>query len=231
MSGFSGFPAGTATFLQGITENNDKAWFDAHRDAYEASYVAPAKALVAAIGPRLREISPDVAFEPKVNGSIFRINRDVRFSKDKRPYRNHLDLWFWHGAHRGSAFPGFFFRMYSDRLILGAGMHQFEKPQLEAYRRAVVEEGSGELLARAVEAVRKAGPYTIGGASRKSVPRGFDPAHERAGFLLHEGIWAQFETEPGPVAQTPGFVDFCTTHFRAMWPISRWLLDKVAGKA
>ena len=68
MSGFSGFPAGTATFLQGITEHNDKAWFDAHRDAYEANYVAPANALVTAIGPRLREISPDVAFEPKVNG-------------------------------------------------------------------------------------------------------------------------------------------------------------------
>ena len=131
MSTFSGFPAGTATFLQGIGENNEKTWFDAHRDAYEACYVAPAKAFVAAIGPRLREISPDVSFEPKVNGSIFRINRDVRFSKDKRPYRNHIDLWFWHGAHRGSASPGFFFRMYSDRLILGAGMHQLEKPQLE----------------------------------------------------------------------------------------------------
>ena len=121
--------------------------------------------------------------------------------------------------------------MYSDRLILGAGMHQLEKPQLDAYRRAVVEEGSGGLLVRAVEAVRKAGPYTIGGASRKAVPRGFDPAHARADFLLHEGIWAQLETEPGPVAQTSGFVDFCTTHFRAMWPISRWLLDEVAGKA
>jgi uncharacterized protein (TIGR02453 family) len=231
MSGFAGFPSGTAEFLAGLTEHNEKAWFEAHRDAYERDFIEPAKAFVAAIGPKLCEISPDVAYEPRVNGSIFRINRDVRFSKDKRPYKNHLDLWFWHGDRRGWNTPGFFFRLLPDRLVLGAGMHQFEKEQLETFRQAVVYRKSGERLVTAVEAVRAAGPYEIGGASRKSVPRGFDAAHERAGLLLHEGLWAHLETEPWPAAGKPDFVDACAAHFRAMWPISRWILEEVAGGA
>ena len=76
-----------------------------------------------------------------------------------------------------------------------------------------------------------AGPYEIGGATRKSVPRGLDTSHERAGFLLHEGLFASFEGKAGPIAETPGFVDFCEKHFRAMWPVSRWLLGEVTGKA
>ncbi len=230
MAGFSGFPRGTAEFLRGLTKNNDKAWFDANRDAYEANYVEPARSFVAAIGPRLKKTSPTVEFSPKVNGSLFRINRDVRFSKDKTPYKNHIDLWFWHGDRRGWGSPGFFFRMYADRLILGSGMHKFEKPQLEAYRKAVVDDRAGRALAEAVDHVRAAGPYEIGGATRKSVPRGFDAKHERAAFLLHDGLHASLDTKPGKVVGTPAFVDYCVGHFQAMWPISRWLLEEVTGK-
>lgn len=230
VAAFSGFPPGTASFLRAIAANNDKKWFDSHRDAHDALYVEPARAFVEAIGPRLGEISPTVSFDPKVNGSLFRIQRDVRFSKDKTPYKNHIDLWFWHGARRGRTRPGFFLRMFAERVIIGTGMHKFEKKQLDAYRRAVVDDDAGAALVEAVAAVSAAGPYIIGGASRTAMPRGFKRDHERAGFLLHEGLWASLETRVGTVAQTPEFVDFCLGHFAAMWPISRWLLDEVAGK-
>jgi uncharacterized protein (TIGR02453 family) len=231
MSTFGGFPKGTAKFLRELSRNNEKAWFDAHRGDYQASYVEPALAFVEAIGPRLQRISPSVSFEPKINGSLFRINRDVRFAKDKRPYKDHIDLWFWHGNKRGWASPGFFFRLLSGRLILGAGMHRFEKPQLDKFRSAVVDARAGKALAKTVDQVRKAGPYDIGGATRKSVPRGFDAEHERSAFLLHEGLFATFEGEPGKISETPGFVDFCESHFRAMWPVSRWILGEVTRPA
>jgi hypothetical protein len=127
MTSFQGFPRETIRFLRDLSRNNEKAWFDAHREDYQEHYVGPALAFIASIGPRLQKISPSVTYEPKVNGSLFRINRDVRFSKDKRPYKDHLDLWFWHGDKRGWESPGFFFRLLPDRLILGAGMHRFEK--------------------------------------------------------------------------------------------------------
>jgi uncharacterized protein (TIGR02453 family) len=228
MTSFQGFPDATFAFLRGITKDNDKAWFDANRDLYDAGYVEPAKGFVAAIGPRLARLSPTVAYEPKVNGSLFRINRDVRFSKDKTPYKNHLDLWFWHGDRRGWGSPGFFFRMYADRLILGAGMHKFEKPQLEAYRAAVVAPRSGSALTRVIDEVTAAGPYAIGGATRKTVPRGFDSDHQRAGLLLHDGLTAALDQKLDNSAGTPEFADVCLGHFKAVWPLAEWLLEEVA---
>src|SRR3954447_12759897 len=87
---FNGFPKETFAFLEGIAAHNEKAWFEDHRDLYEAGYVAPARAFVETLGPKLKKVSPTVQFEPKVNGSLSRINRDIRFSKDKRPYKDHL---------------------------------------------------------------------------------------------------------------------------------------------
>ena len=229
MASFQGFPPGTTRFLRELSRNNDKAWFDAHRASYQTIYVEPALAFVAAIGPQLQKIAPSVSFEANINGSLFRINRDVRFSKDKRPYKDHIDLWFWHGDKRGWESPGFFFRLLPDRLILGAGMHRFEKTQLDAFRAAVVDARAGKALAKALDGVRSAGPYVIGGATRKSVPRGFDASPDRAKLLLHEGMFASFEGKLPPVLETPVFVDFCEKHFHAMWPVSRWLLKEVIG--
>ena len=97
---FTGFPPETFAFLTGLIQNNTKQWFDDHRSDYDQYWVEPAKDFVAGIGPKLRAFAPNVNFEPKINGSIFRINRDVRFSNNKRPYKTTLDLWFWEGEKR-----------------------------------------------------------------------------------------------------------------------------------
>ena len=85
---FTGFPLETFRFLMELSANNAKPWFDAHRGDYERYYLKPALAFIEAIGPRLqREVSADVQYEARVNGSLFRINRDVRFSTTRRPTR------------------------------------------------------------------------------------------------------------------------------------------------
>jgi uncharacterized protein (TIGR02453 family) len=226
--GFSAFPAETLEFLGGIARNNSKDWFEANRDLYEAGYVAPAREFVEAFGPRLRKISPTVKYEPKINGSIARINRDVRFSKDERPYKDHLDLWFWHGEKRGWDRPGFFFRITPKRVFLGTGMHQFDGKMLDDFRKAVLADKPGRALVAAIDKVKAAGAYEIGGVSRKTIPRGFDAAHERAGFLLHEGLHAGMDL-PSDAATASGFSDVAYGHFAATWPISKWLLNEVAG--
>ena len=226
---FDGFPTETFRFLRELTANNSKIWFDEHRADYDAYYVTPARDFVAALGPRLQKISPDVQFAPKINGSIFRINRDVRFSKDKTPYKTHLDMWFWHGERRGWGAPGFYFRLAADQLILGAGMHRFEKPHMEAFRHAVVDAKAGAALERAVAKVTKAGPYALGDPGRKTVPRGFDKEHKRARFLLYDGLTVGFECQPPAVVKSAAFVDFCADHFRAMKPLTQWLLKHVSS--
>ena len=222
------FPAETAAFLTDIAKNNEREWFEANRGRYEAGYVDAGKAFVAEMGPRLQAISPGVHAEPKVNGSISRINRDTRFSKDKTPYKDHLDLWFWHGDKRGWDQPGFYLRVTATTLFLGSGMHVLNKELIVKYRDAVVAERSGKALEAAVARVEKAGPYTVGGASRKTVPRSYDADHERASYLLHEGLYAGLEL-PFSAAAKPGFADVAEGHFKATWPIGKWLLDEVVG--
>ncbi|NND02169.1 MAG: DUF2461 family protein, partial [Acidimicrobiia bacterium] len=87
MADFAGFPAETQRFLRELSSNNTKQWFDAHRNDYDDYWVTPAKAFVAAAGDALQGLAP-VEAQPKVNGSIFRVNRDIRFSADKRPYKD-----------------------------------------------------------------------------------------------------------------------------------------------
>jgi uncharacterized protein (TIGR02453 family) len=83
---FSGFPKDTIRFLSGLRKNNDRSWFEGHREQYQVGFVEPAKAFVEAITPRLHKIDPGIRAEARVNGSILRLNRDLRFSKDKTPY-------------------------------------------------------------------------------------------------------------------------------------------------
>lgn len=220
---FGGFGAPTFRFLREIEKNNDKAWFEAHRDLYEAGYVDAGRAFVSAIGPRLVGLSKSVAFEPRVNGSIFRIHRDVRFSKDKTPYKTHLSLRFWQTAHRGYDTPGFFFRLSARRLILGAGVHAFGKDSLTAYREAVVDARCGKALEKAIAEVAAAGPYEIHGANRKRVPAGYDADHPRAALLLHDGLAVVLDRPVPKEARRPELVDWAVDHYAAMLPVHRWL--------
>jgi uncharacterized protein (TIGR02453 family) len=226
---FGGLPDATFAFLKGLAAHNNKPWFDAHRADYDAYYVAPAIAFVDALGPRLRKIAPGIQYEPRINGSIFRINRDVRFAKDKSPYQTKLDLWFWHGDRKGWNAPGFFLRLAPDSVGMGAGMHNLAGPELARFREAVVADRSGKALVKVIAGVAAAGPYEVRGATRKTVPRGFAVDGPRAELLLHESLWANYETTPAE-AMKPTFVDFCVGHLKAMAPIARWLNDEVAPK-
>ena len=227
---YKGFSDHTFRYLAELTANNEKPWFEANRDRYEAHYLAPAIAFIEAIGPRLQaELPGDVKYEPRVNGSLFRINRDVRFSKDKTPYKNHIDMWFWQGERKGWESPGYYMRLLPDEMILGAGMHAFSRPGMETYRRAVVADGSGEALEQTASRVTRAGPYTVGGESRKTVPRGYDAQHPRARFLLFEGLHASLQGRIPVEAASPGFLDYCMAHFKAMSPVNEWLATIIHG--
>jgi uncharacterized protein (TIGR02453 family) len=225
---FAGFPKATFAFLEGIAAHNEKAWFEANRGIYEAGYVAPARALVEALGPKLRDISPDVKFEPKVNGSLHRINRDIRFSKDKRPYKDYLDLWFWHGERKSWSAPGFWFSLTARHARLGVGMYGLDKEALDSFRQSVIHPRSGKALLAAVDKVRQAGDYEIGGKTRKLMPRGFTTEPDRAEYLLYEGLYASTSL-PLAAAAKSDFATVLARHYKAMWPVGKWLLDEVAG--
>jgi uncharacterized protein (TIGR02453 family) len=223
---FAGFPKETATFLKGIAAHNEKAWFEAHRDLYEAAYVEPAKAFVSEIGPKLLKFAPGTQFEPKINGSIARINRDIRFSKDKRPYKSHLDIFFWQGEKKSFNIPGFWFSLGVEKVYMGSGIYMFDKEMLASFREAIVHPRSGKALVAAANGIRKKGGYYFGEKTRKLMPRGYEAPEDRAEYLLFEGLHAGIEL-PSAIAAEPGFVEVCLRHFKATWPISQWILAEL----
>jgi uncharacterized protein (TIGR02453 family) len=219
---FDGFPPEALDFLAGLERNNERAWFEARRAEYERALLDPARALVVALGGRLEAFAPGIRAEPRVNGSILRINRDTRFSSDKRPYKTHLDLWFWHGAGPSRLRPGYFLRLTAARLLLGAGMHRFERDALLRYREAVCDPARGAALAAAAEAVRASG-FTLGGARYRRVPAGFEAPEDVRSLLLHEGLFAYDEAAMPPEAHDERFPDYCAARFRALAPLVEWL--------
>ena len=222
-SKFTGFPDGTLKFLRGIRRNNTKKWFDAHRSDYDSYYVKPAKQFVAAIGEKLTKVAPEIVAEPRINGSIFRINKDIRFSKDKRPYKDHLDFSFWEGDKKSSS-STLFFRVSPDGVYIGAGHHSCPQ-MLKRFRTAVADPDAGKELASIAKKLRKAG-HELEGAHYKRMPRDFPDGGPAAEFLLNQGLYIVAEDKP-EAACSPKIVEQCVNQWKATMPLHRWLIARV----
>jgi uncharacterized protein (TIGR02453 family) len=222
------FPPDTLEFLDDLRGNNAKAWLEANRKRYQASYVDAGKAFVEAVAPVLAGIDPGIHAEPRVLGSIFRINRDTRFSADKRPYKDHLDFWFWHGE-RKAAVSGLFVRVSPDVVGVGAGSHGFDKSALSRFRSAVSDDRDARAeLVDAVERVEKAG-YPIDGETYKRVPTGYaaDPEGPAARLLRHGALFVHHD-EPAHLAlDADRLLPTLDRHWIALAPLHRWLVTHV----
>ena len=228
MAQFDGFPKESFAFLRGLKRNNSKKWFDAHRGDYDDYLLEPAKAFVEAMGARLQTICPEVQPDPRVNGSIRRINRDIRFSKDKSPYKDHLDIHFSEVSGRGCGVSSFFFRLQHDRIYLGAGVYEFSKAALAAYRDAVVGGESGKALRAATGRLKKAG-FTVGGAHYKRVPQGYDPEHANVAFLLHKSLYGAQELPVTASTHSGKFVTACFSRYKKLLPLHLWLSEVLSA--
>lgn len=219
---FSGFSRDTIAFLRELERHNHKAFFDANKERFERVWLAPARDFVVEVGTALQKIAKTIEFEPKVGGSLLRMNRDIRFSKDKSPYKTHLDLWFWDGEEKGWGRPGFFFRLTQSSLLVGAGMHAFEKEHLAKYRAAVLDARRGPALAKIVAALEKSG-VTVGEEAYKKVPKGVDPEHPRARLARFGSLHAMRTTKVPPELTSPKLVGRVVDRFAEVAPLRAWL--------
>jgi uncharacterized protein (TIGR02453 family) len=220
---FLGFSKETVKFFQGLKRNNNKDWFEARREVYQDHVLEPAKAFVMAMGPKLKEISPNIVAAPKVNKSIFRLNRDTRFSPDKSPFKPNLGLYFWEGPRSRMESPGFYVHLEPPTFLLGAGYYVFPDWIRERFRRAVLHPKHGRELASILKKITRTSDFEIGGKHYKRVPSGYDSSHPNAPLLLHNGLHAGWETTVPKEFFTPGLVDYCFEKFRPLADLHRWL--------
>lgn len=224
---FNGFPPQALQFLQELAANNRREWFEAHKETYQEELLKPAQDFVLALGTRLQRAFPGVRFDTATNGSgtLMRIYRDTRFSADKTPYKANISGMFWEGRGKKTEVPAFGFQLDPDGMRLMAGMFQFPKPMLLAYRQAVADDKLGPALAAALSQVRQAGDYKLIGEQYQRVPAEYDPGHPRADLLRYKYLYVSVDGIPPQVAASPELVDTCFTHFRNMAPLQQWLVQ------
>jgi uncharacterized protein (TIGR02453 family) len=224
---FGGFTREGLELLRQLEANNTRAWFAAHRKLFQELLVGPALDLVVQLGPLLRaRVSPGLRAEPRVGGSILRMQHDARYLR-AHPFRTHLELWFWEGRGPSHQHPGFFVRVAPDQLVLGAGITLFPPDMLLRYRDLVDEPGPGRELAGLLHRVEAAG-YEVAGPRLQRTPRPFAADHERAPLLKRLGLRVErAETLPGPMPEAvlgPVLPELLVSGYARLKPLHRWLL-------
>lgn len=220
---FSGFSKETIKFFEDLTTNNNKTWFNENKKDYEKYVMEPARTFVIKMGERLYELSPDINAIPLVNKSLFRLNRDVRFSKDKSPYKTNMGILFWEGTRKRMECPGFYFHVESNKLMLGGGLHKFTKDIMDSYRKQVAKEKSGKALVDIIENL-KLENIDIGGLHYKRVPRGFDDDNPNAELLKYNGLYTMINSKIPNEFYSEKLIEYCYERFKKSYPLNEWIL-------
>ncbi len=173
---FTGFPLGLLHFLEDLSRHNNRKWFDANRDRYERELREPAFRFIEAMEKPLRKLSPHFTAVPKkVGGSLMRIHRDTRFSKDKTPYKTNVGIQFRHELGKDVHAPGFYFHIDTEQVFVGAGIWHPESSVLADIRQTIDEYPEDWKRATGAKAFRTR--FDLSGDSLKRPPRGYSEDH------------------------------------------------------
>jgi uncharacterized protein (TIGR02453 family) len=203
---FRGWPVEALEFYEGLSADNSKTYWTRHLAFYEEQVRGPMLELLAALEP---EFGP---------GKVFRPYRDVRFSKDKTPYKTHLGAWLEGGGY---------LQLSADGLAAGSGYYQLDSGQLGRFREAVANDVSGTLLIGIIAQTEKAGIDVVGRDTLKTAPRGYPKDHPRIELLRHKGLITWTEWPPAAWLGTAAAKTRVVEFLRGSLPLRHWLDDHV----
>jgi len=206
---FNGFPDEAFAFFEGLEADNSKTYWTKNKATYEAAVRDPMLALL------------DELREEFGEGHVFRPYRDVRFSKDKSPYKDHQGAFVQLADGMGN-----YVQVSADGLLVAGGFHDHASDQVERYRAAVADDFTGRQLADITDAVVAAG-FDLGGDRLKTRPRGIAEDHPRLELLRHRSLTAERSYPPEPWVSTPKALDAVREGWRALGPLNQWLFRHV----
>ena len=222
MTDFKGFPKGFFQFFKELAKNNERPWFEENKERYKAVVVAPMSDFITAMSPRLAKISKHFVADPRPNGgSMFRIYRDVRFARDKRPYKEHAACQFRHRFGRDVHAPGFYVHIAPDEVFFGGGLWMPGADSLLKVRELIATKPK---LWRKIVAdknfIRAFGG--IEGEQLSRPPRGFDQTHPFIEDIKRKSFVAGAETTV-KTAQSAAFVGDVAGGIERVAPLIRFL--------
>ena len=208
-------------FLRDLKDNNDRSWFEANKARYESSVLEPSLEFITDFGQRLSKISPHFnAIPRKSGGSLFRIYRDVRFSKDKSPYKTQVGIHFRHSRHKDAHAPGFYLHLQPGSCFVGAGIWRPDSTSVKKIREAVAVDSTSWRRAIGGKAFKQV--LELGGDSLKRPPRGFDPEHPCIDDIRRKDFIA-VATLTQKQATAKGFIDEFAATCKSAVPLVRFL--------
>lgn len=197
---FQGFPVEALDFYEGLESDNTKTYWTAHKQIYDECVRAPLVALCEEL-------------EPEFGGvRLFRPYNDLRFARDRNPYKE----------HQGAVVGDHYLHVSAAGLFAATGYHQMAADQVEQYRKAVDDNRTGRKLERLVGEIRAKG-YTVSGDALKTRPRDYPADHPRIDLLRHKGLAAWVEFGSPPWLHTAEATDHVAQAWREMAPLTRWL--------
>jgi uncharacterized protein (TIGR02453 family) len=221
---FQGFPRDFFAFLRQLKANNERTWFEANKQRFRDNVQAPMAGFIGAMAPGLRKISKNFVADPRPNGgSMFRIYRDVRFSKDKRPYKEHAACNFRHALGKDVHAPGFYMHFASDEVFFGGGMWMPPSDALQKIRDLIVKKPTAWKAIRSDRAFARAFG-DIDGEALSRAPRGFDPNHALIDDIRKKSFFAMHQSSVRE-ASSPKLVEEVTKAFAASSPLMKFLCN------
>ena len=223
MSEFNGFPKDFFAFFNELKKNNNRDWFNTNKQRYHEFVVQPMGDYIRSMAPRLKSIAPFYKADPRPHGgSMFRIYRDTRFSKDKTPYKTHAACHFRHEAGRDAHAPGFYLHIETDHISVGGGIWRPPSRQLGQIREFIADNPSAwEKLSRS-SALRKFGG--IQGDSLKRPPRGYLPDARHIEDLKRKSFYVMAKLDK-KLALSPTLVDESVKVFSTASQLNHFICD------
>jgi len=172
-------------------------------------------------------VMPRLVFVPRVGGSVYRLNRDIRFSRDKSPYKTHVAALLWEGGDKHDA-PGVYLHVSPEEVILGGGMWIFEQEgRLDRYRKLLQDEESATRLEAALAQARKSGLKIEAAEQLQRPPRPFTPEHPYAELSRYKGLTMGKRIGPGAWLHSREALRRSESAARAYAPLHAWLRDEL----
>ena len=216
---FTGFPKEFFTFLEALSKNNNREWFNANKQRYETNVVAPVMDFITEVGHFLPPLSTAmIADTRRTGGSMFRIYRDTRFSRDKRPYKENVGCQFRHVDGKNAHTPGFYVHLSPREVFIGGGIWRPDTPTLNRIRDAIVEHPSEwQTVLEDRDFSRYFGTLAMGD-QLKRIPRGYEADHPYAEDLKRKDFTAFKDLDPAS-ALSPEFMEEVKVAFTAASPL------------
>jgi uncharacterized protein (TIGR02453 family) len=218
---FKGFSKKTLPFLESIRKNNNKEWFESHRDEYEKFILEPSRAFVEEFGEHLMALEPTINFSPKINKSLFRIYRDTRrMGAIKVPLKHRIGVIFWQGSGSRMQTSSFYLHFSPDELFVAVGVRWFEKPMLDAYREYIKDNDKREALNDLLHSLMQKG-YSVIEKGYKRFIRGVTKETPNSHLFLYKGMATYKILDPKLIEDGDKLIDTLYKIYEDMLPLQK----------